>query len=115
MAEAKGIDVREFYQRYAKRKIGRWTLEEVRVKRGQYDCVFLERDERGRGKCSIYHARPTQCRTWPFWLSNLKSPRAWAEAAEDCPGMILPDRQQGGQFVPIEEIRVRVNKNPPGL
>jgi Fe-S-cluster containining protein len=115
MAAEVGVETREFYQRYAKRKMGRWTLEEVKVKRGQFDCVFLERDERGRGKCSIYHARPTQCRTWPFWVSNLKSPRAWAEAAKDCPGMVLPDRDRGGNFVPVEAIRVRLAENPAGL
>ncbi|MEM9882317.1 MAG: YkgJ family cysteine cluster protein [Planctomycetota bacterium] len=114
MADAAGVDKREFYQRYAKRKLGRWTLEEVKLKRGQYDCVFLERDERGKGKCSIYHARPTQCRTWPFWASNLKDVRAWREAAEDCPGMKLPG-ETGGNFVPVEKIRIELAKNPAGL
>ena len=114
IAEHLGLEEREFYQRYAKRKLGRWTLEEVRIKRGQYDCVFLERDERGRGKCSVYHQRPTQCRTWPFWASNLKTPRAWAAAAEGCPGMSLPGEARG-DFVPVEAIRVRLAQNPPGL
>lgn len=31
MAEHLGVDLHEFYQRYAKRKIGRWTLEETRI------------------------------------------------------------------------------------
>ncbi|MEM8739093.1 MAG: YkgJ family cysteine cluster protein [Planctomycetota bacterium] len=114
MAAAVGVDKREFYQRYAKRKVGRWTLEEVRFKRGQYDCVFLERDASGRGRCSIYGVRPTQCRTWPFWASNLASPRAWAEAAAGCPGMKRPD-ETGGAFVPVEAVRVELAKNPAGL
>ncbi|MEL7088596.1 MAG: YkgJ family cysteine cluster protein [Planctomycetota bacterium] len=116
MADHLGIDTREFYQRYTKRKMGRWTLDEVRYQR-QYDCVFLERDAQGKGKCSIYEVRPNQCRTWPFWLSNLTSPRAWAAAAEDCPGMILPDGTSGGggNFVPIEKIRIELAKNPEGL
>lgn len=114
MADHLGIEKREFYQRYTKRKMGRWTLDEVRYKK-QYDCVFLERDERGKGKCSIYEVRPTQCRTWPFWLSNLAGPREWAAAAEDCPGMILPDQGSGGNFVPIDKIRIELANNPEGL
>jgi Fe-S-cluster containining protein len=114
MADALGVEVREFYQRYAKRKMGRWTLEEVKTKERKYDCVFLERDEKGRGLCSIYKVRPTQCRTWPFWDSNLTSPRQWAMAAQTCPGMKLPD-QPGGKFVPVEQIRVTLAKNPAGL
>ena len=114
MAAELNLEVREFYQRYARRKVGRWTLEEVRIARGKYDCIFLERDERGRGKCSIYHVRPTQCRTWPFWASNLKSPRQWAVAAEGCPGMTLPGGT-AGNFVPVEKIRVELAKNPKGL
>lgn len=113
MAEELGVSKREFYQRYAKRKLGKWTLEEVRYQK-QYDCVFLERDEDGRGKCGIYEVRPTQCRTWPFWASNLSSPREWAKAAEGCPGMKLPG-QAGGNFVPIEKITVELAKNPAGL
>ncbi|MEM9420000.1 MAG: YkgJ family cysteine cluster protein [Planctomycetota bacterium] len=113
MADAVGVDKREFYQRYAKRKFGKWTLDEVKYQR-QYDCVFLERDAQGKGRCSIYETRPTQCRTWPFWASNLASPRQWAEAAQDCPGMMLPD-ETGGKFVPIEDIRIELAKNPDGL
>lgn len=114
MADEVGMDKREFYQRYAKRKMGKWTLEEVLYEKRTYDCVFLERDENGRGKCSIYEVRPTQCRTWPFWVSNLRSPRQWARAAADCPGMKLPN-DPGGTFVPIEKIRIELAKNPAGL
>ena len=116
MAAAKGVDVPTFYERFAKRVRGRWTLEEVRVRRGQYDCVFLERHGGldSPGRCSIYGQRPTQCRTWPFWDSNLDSPRSWAEAAEDCPGMKLPG-QAGGNFVPLEAITAELKRNPEGL
>lgn len=50
------------------------------------DCIFLERNGKAVG-CRIYDARPRQCRTWPFWSYNLKSPEYWAVAAEMCPGM----------------------------
>jgi Fe-S-cluster containining protein len=76
---------------------------EVRNERGQYDCVFLRRDEKGRGLCSIYPVRPTQCRTWPFWPENLSSKRAWITAKKrtPCPGM------DNGKLVPIHQIRIQ--------
>ncbi|MEE9405036.1 MAG: YkgJ family cysteine cluster protein [Algisphaera sp.] len=116
MADVVGMDKGAFYQRYAQRKAGRWSLDEIRIGRGKYDCVFLERPggPESAGRCTIYSARPTQCRTWPFWESNLTSPRAWAEASEDCPGMVLPD-EVGGNFVPLDQITVELAKNPQGL
>ncbi len=113
IAEFLGVDLAEFYRDYAVKKHGRWTLEETKRK-GKYDCVFLTRDEDGKAGCSIYPVRPTQCRTWPFWDSNLGSPRAWREAAKHCPGMKMPD-ESGGNFVPVEQIRIRLSENPPGL
>ena len=47
------------------------------------DCVFFDNQTR---KCKVYEARPRQCRTWPFWDSNLKSEEAWASTCEVCPG-----------------------------
>ena len=38
-------------------------------------------------KCTAYEARPTQCRTWPFW-PEVMSPKAWKkEVAQFCPGI----------------------------
>ncbi|UCG17371.1 MAG: YkgJ family cysteine cluster protein [Phycisphaerales bacterium] len=51
------------------------------------DCVFLVR-ENHTVRCSIHPVRPLQCRTWPFWTSNLRSPDAWNEAHRTtCPGI----------------------------
>ena len=49
-----------------------------------FDCIFWAEDE---GGCSVYEARPLQCRAFPFWDSALNSPRAWKALAKDCPGM----------------------------
>ena len=46
------------------------------------DCIFLK-DK----KCSIYAARPTQCRTWPFWPETM-SAKKWKKDIESfCPGV----------------------------
>ena len=50
------------------------------------DCIFLEYVG-GRKTCVIYPVRPNQCRTWPFWESNLSHPDSWNEAAIKCPGI----------------------------
>lgn len=71
-------------QRYV-RKVGRrFSLIE---QRGSNDCIFLSDDE-GQGRfCRIYSVRPVQCRTWPFWASNISDPESWSEAAIKCPGI----------------------------
>lgn len=78
-AELGETDVEAFEAEYV-RKIGiRRSLREF----PNGDCVFFDTEAR---KCTVYKARPRQCRTWPFWDSNLKSPEAWAETCEACPG-----------------------------
>lgn len=47
------------------------------------DCVLLDAKTR---KCTVYESRPRQCRTWPFWDSNVASPEAWEQTCEECPG-----------------------------
>jgi Fe-S-cluster containining protein len=46
------------------------------------DCVFFDRD----AGCTVYEARPRQCRTWPFWESNVATPRDWERTQAACPG-----------------------------
>jgi Fe-S-cluster containining protein len=45
-------------------------------------CLFL-----GENGCTVYAARPVQCRTFPFWKENLKSRTRWDETAKFCPGI----------------------------
>jgi len=103
MAAALGLDETAFYERYA-RRIGRsWSLRERKTEHG-YDCIFLDRKRApGRAVCGLYGARPTQCRTWPFWPENLRTRRAWENVRRvtPCPGM------NKGPVVPIEQIRIQ--------
>lgn len=72
-------DLASFEAQYV-RSIGiRKSLKE----RENGDCVFFDSQQR---KCQVYEARPRQCRTWPFWDSNLKSPEEWERTCEACPG-----------------------------
>ena len=102
MAEVLGVDEKTFYRRYARRVDRRWSLKENDTPHG-YDCVFLDRETvPGKAICSVYDARPTQCRTWPFWPENLESKQAWAAAKRrtPCPGM------DNGPLIPVEDIRI---------
>ncbi len=62
------------------------------------DCVFYERDQ----GCTIYSVRPPQCRTWPFWESNVATPADWKHTCEVCPG------SGQGELIPAEEITRRL-------
>jgi Fe-S-cluster containining protein len=73
------ISVEEFQQRYVRQVGMRKSLIEL----AGGDCVFFDPDRR---ICQVYAARPRQCRTWPFWLSNLASEKTWRQIADACPG-----------------------------
>jgi Fe-S-cluster containining protein len=72
-------DVEKFEELYV-RKVGvRKSLKEF----PDGACVFFDTEKRN---CTVYTARPRQCKTWPFWDSNLRNPTTWKQACEACPG-----------------------------
>ena len=98
-----GLTEGDFLQRYGRRLDDRWSLIERETEHG-FDCVFLDRKTiPGKAICGIYHARPTQCRTWPFWPENLRTQRHWeaVKRRTPCPGM------NEGRLVPIDQIRIQ--------
>lgn len=88
------------------RSDGRLADEQIRAigarhsltERDNGDCVFLQHLPGGKRICQIYPVRPLQCRTWPFWNSNLQSERSWQGAGRTCPGI------DSGQLHPLEHI-----------
>ncbi len=98
MADRLEIGIQEFRDLYT-RKIGiRFSLKEL----PNCDCVFFDGEKR---TCNIYEARPRQCRTWPFWDSNLKTPEAWQQTCKDCPGS---GKGKLYQLQQIEQLRTTV-------
>jgi Fe-S-cluster containining protein len=63
------------------------------------DCVFYDKT----AGCTIYPVRPDQCRTWPFWNSNVQTRENWQHTCEICPG------SGHGDLIPPEEITRRLN------
>ena len=62
------------------------------------DCIFYD----SQAGCTIYSVRPRQCRTWPFWESNVRTPEDWEETRQICPG------SGQGDLIPAEEITRRM-------
>ena len=79
IAAVLGMPAAEFHRRFVRRLLRGLTLRE----KPNYDCVLLD----AQGHCTVYEVRPLQCRTWPFWASNLQSAAEWREVSRRCPGM----------------------------
>ena len=104
MARLLGQTYPEFLVRHTRMIEGHRSLNEHLTEHG-YDCEFLDRESvPGKALCRIYEARPSQCRTWPFWPELVKSERAWARAKSNtpCPGM------GRGTLFTVEEIVARL-------
>lgn len=94
IADFRGEPLEEVTGLYTRREGNRRTLKE----KANNDCIFYDRMK----GCTVYPARPNQCRTWPFWETTTASPAAWKRTAADCPGC------NQGDLIPVEEITRRV-------
>lgn len=95
IAKHLGLGVSEFKNQYTRQVGRRRSLLELTGG----DCVFFDRVRR---VCRIYRFRPLQCRTWPFWSSNVKSQAAWEATSQVCPGA------GQGEWHGADQIRARV-------
>lgn len=100
IAKLRGLSIEDFKAEFTRETEDGLSLTEVRTYFG-LDCVFLDRDSiPGKAICGIYHARPVQCRTFPWWPDVLKNEATWKRLAKECEGV------GRGNFVPIDEIRI---------
>lgn len=60
----------------------KYSIKEEQLSKENFACIFFDCEKR---QCSIYEARPTQCRTFPFWdyFKNHKE-----EVIKECPAII---------------------------
>ena len=73
------LTVKNFIKLYCEKSYGYLHLKEINQ---NGNCQFLKEK-----KCNVYKARPTQCRTWPFWTENMR-PKTWnKEISKFCPGI----------------------------
>jgi len=83
-----GISTDLFIKNYARLINGRISLLEY----DNGDCVMYDNG------CKIYETRPRQCKTFPYWSSNLKNKTEWEEQKRTCPGI------DKGKLHTLEEI-----------
>jgi Fe-S-cluster containining protein len=83
LAARLGLDVAAFQRRYTREAVRDGRRLRALNESAQGACVFWRAD----AGCTVYRDRPRQCRTWPFWRSNLADGAAWEAAARDCPGI----------------------------
>jgi Fe-S-cluster containining protein len=96
MAEHLKLSLSEFNKKYCAKVDGNWALKEDP---DEPNCMFLENN-----RCTVYEARPTQCRTWPFWPEVMPA-RAWKrEVVAFCPGV------GKGKVYSAEEIKARLRE-----
>ncbi len=95
IAEHRGETVEQVIALYTRRASGDSSLRE----KANGDCIFYDR----QAGCTIYPVRPRQCRTWPFWDSNVKTPKDWKRTCEVCPGAGT------GELISEREITRRLN------
>jgi len=87
-------DVAAFEEQFVRKVGARRSLREL----SNGDCVFFDNQTR---QCLVYGARPRQCRTWPFWDSNLRTPESWQATCQVCPG------SGRGKLYQIEQIEAQ--------
>ena len=82
LAKHLDIDEEELRVKYLEKKGYKYSIKEVKLSEDNYACTFFDLDKK---QCSIYEARPVQCRTFPFWeyfKNNIE------EVKEECPAIV---------------------------
>ncbi|MCP4971877.1 MAG: YkgJ family cysteine cluster protein [Arcobacter sp.] len=75
------ITLNDLRIKYLEKRGYKYSIKEVQLSEDNYACVFFNLNKK---QCSIYEARPTQCRTFPFWdyFKNNKE-----EVIQECPAI----------------------------
>lgn len=77
LAKHLGLKTAEFTRQYCRKTDGFFHLSNP-----SNDCQFLD-----GVRCSVYEARPQQCRTWPWWPQNMNRKIWEKEVKPGCEGV----------------------------
>ena len=96
IAKYLNVSINLFKKKYCEYSDRYLHLKEINI---NGNCQFLENK-----KCSIYPARPIQCRTWPFWKENMNAIK-WSEELQNfCPGI------GRGRLISATKIQKKINR-----
>ncbi len=82
LAKHLNITSKECFEKYLIKYGYKFSIKERKISENNYACIFFDLDKK---QCSIYEARPTQCRTFPFWehfKENID------EVIQECPAIV---------------------------
>jgi len=79
MAEEKKCSLDEFISTYTQRHNGRYVVATPTFRQ---QCFLNDKNQ-----CSVYNARPEQCKTYPDWPEIWESPSTIQKETELCPGL----------------------------
>ncbi len=96
IAKYLNVSINLFKKKYCEYSDGYMYLKEINI---NGNCQFLENK-----KCSIYTARPMQCRTWPFWKENMNTKNWNKELINFCPGI------GKGKLISSSMIQKKINR-----
>ncbi|MEA3353339.1 MAG: YkgJ family cysteine cluster protein [Campylobacterota bacterium] len=82
LSEHLGISVEELGQNYLLKVGYRYSLKEKKIGDNNYACIFFDLEKK---QCSVYEARPNQCRTFPFWEYFKDKVQ---EVKQECPAIV---------------------------
>ena len=88
------ISREDFFKKYTRQLGFDYSLKEDPQ---NDDCIFLK----DKKICTVYEARPKQCRTFPWWPDNIKNHTHWNATKKRCEGIDHED----APLIPLEEIK----------
>jgi len=84
LAQLLNLEIDDFVRKYLFKKGYKYSIKEI-LFNDSHECVFYDRESNG---CQVYDARPTQCKTFPFW--DYYKTRV-DELKLECPGVLTKD------------------------
>jgi len=81
LADHLKISIEELGYKYLLKVGYKYSIKEKEIAKNNFACIFFDLEKKC---CSVYEARPSQCRTFPFWeyfKNNIK------ELKEECPAI----------------------------
>lgn len=82
LAKFLNISMEDVVKKYLFKSAYKYSIKEEKLSTNNYVCVFFDLNKK---QCSIYEARPNQCRTFPFWEYFKKNIQ---EVVEECPAIV---------------------------